>query len=118
MTVVAEAVNGAQAVSAYRQKTPNIRLINLRMPEMSRVEAMAAIHDAFPDRRLIALTTYEGEANVRRAFTAGAVPNELMDRSIYDGDLLDLQPATSAPPRINKTPSLRGTFAHNPVSSL
>jgi two-component system NarL family response regulator len=72
MTVVAEAVNGAQAVSAYRQKTPDIGLIDLRMPEMSGVEAMAAIHDEFPDCRLIALTTYEGDENVRRAFAAGA----------------------------------------------
>jgi DNA-binding NarL/FixJ family response regulator len=71
MTVVAEAVNGEQAVKAWREKKPDIGLIDMRMPVMSGVEAVAAIRHEFPDSRMIALTTYEGDENVRRAFAAG-----------------------------------------------
>jgi two-component system NarL family response regulator len=71
MTVVAEAVNGAQAVKAWRDKKPDVALIDMRMPIMSGVEAVAAIRSEFPDSKLIALTTYEGDENVRRAFAAG-----------------------------------------------
>lgn len=71
MTVVAEAVNGQQAVALYRDKKPDVALIDMRMPVMSGVEAAAAIRREFPDSRLIALTTYEGDENVRRAFAAG-----------------------------------------------
>lgn len=71
MIVVAEAVNGEQALHEWREKKPDVALIDLRMPVMSGMEAIAAIRREFPDSRLIALTTYEGDENVRRAFAAG-----------------------------------------------
>jgi DNA-binding NarL/FixJ family response regulator len=71
MTVVAEAVNGEQTINAYREKKPDVALIDMRMPVMSGIEAAAAIQGEFPGSRLIALTTYEGDENVRRAFGAG-----------------------------------------------
>jgi two-component system, NarL family, response regulator len=91
MTVVAEAVNGEQAVTIYRKKKPDVALIDLRMPVMSGIEAVAAIQSEFPDSRLIALTTYEGDENVRRAFAAGVrayltkdVKHEELVRTIHD----------------------------------
>ena len=71
MTVVAEAVNGEQAVKAWRETRPDVALVDIRMPVMSGVEAAAAIVGEFPGSRVIALTTYEGDENVRRAFAAG-----------------------------------------------
>lgn len=71
MTVVAEAVNGEQAVRMWREKKPDITLIDLRMPVLSGIEAAAEIRGEFPESRLIALTTYEGDESVRRAFAAG-----------------------------------------------
>jgi two-component system, NarL family, response regulator len=71
MEVVAEAVNGEQAVTAYREKRPDVGLIDMLMPVLSGLQAVAAIRSEFPDSRLIALTTYEGDENVRRAFAAG-----------------------------------------------
>lgn len=71
MSVVAEAVNGQQAVALYRETKPDVALIDMRMPVMSGVEAAAAIRREYPECRLIALTTYEGDENVRRAFSAG-----------------------------------------------
>jgi DNA-binding NarL/FixJ family response regulator len=71
MTVVAEAVNGEQMIKFWREKKPDVGLLDIRMPGLSGVEAAAAICSEFPGSRLIALTTYEGDENVRRAFAAG-----------------------------------------------
>jgi two-component system NarL family response regulator len=71
MTVVAEASNGQQALEMYRQHRPDVALLDIRMPGMSGVEAAAAIRAEFPDARMIALTTYGGDEDVRRALAAG-----------------------------------------------
>jgi DNA-binding NarL/FixJ family response regulator len=71
MTVVAEASNGQQALEMYRQYRPDVALLDIRMPGMSGVEAAAAIRAEFPEARMIALTTYGGDEDVRRALAAG-----------------------------------------------
>jgi two-component system NarL family response regulator len=71
MTVVAEAGNGQQAVEQYRKHLPDIALLDMRMPVMSGVEAATAIRAEFPQARLIALTTYGGDEDIRRALAAG-----------------------------------------------
>ena len=71
MTVVAEAVNGQQAVDLFRKHLPDVALLDLRMPVLSGVEAAAKIRAAFPEARMIALTTYGGDEDIRRALAAG-----------------------------------------------
>jgi two-component system NarL family response regulator len=71
MEVVGEATNGKQAVDLYRQHLPDVALLDLRMPVMSGLEAAAAIRSEFPKAKLIALTTYGGDEDVRRALAAG-----------------------------------------------
>jgi DNA-binding NarL/FixJ family response regulator len=71
MAVVAEAANGQQAVELYRQHRPDVALLDLRMPGMGGVEAAAAIRAEFPQARMIALTTYGGDEDIRRALSAG-----------------------------------------------
>jgi len=71
MVVVAEAVDGQQTVTEYRAHKPDVALIDMRMPVMSGVDAVIAIRREFPDSHLIALSTYEGDENVRRALAAG-----------------------------------------------
>jgi len=71
MTVVAEATNGTQAVELYRQHRPDIALLDLRMPGMTGIEAAAAIRKEFPQARMIALTTYGGDEDIRRTLAAG-----------------------------------------------
>jgi len=71
MTVVAEASNGQQAVELYRQHLPDVTLLDLRMPGMGGVEAAKAIRAEFPNAHLIALTTYGGDEDIRRALAAG-----------------------------------------------
>lgn len=71
MTVVAEASNGQQAIELYRQHQPDVALLDLRMPVMTGVEAAIAIRKEFPHARMIALTTYGGDEDIRRALAAG-----------------------------------------------
>jgi DNA-binding NarL/FixJ family response regulator len=71
MTVIAEAADGRQAVELYRDHLPDLALIDMRMPILSGIDATLAIRAEFPDARLIALTTYGGDADIRRAMKAG-----------------------------------------------
>lgn len=71
MTVVAEASNGQQAVELYRKHMPDVALLDMRMPIMSGVEAATAIRSEFPNARLVALTTYGGDEDIRRSLAAG-----------------------------------------------
>jgi two-component system NarL family response regulator len=73
MTVVAEASNGQQAVELFRMHRPDVTLLDLRMPGMGGVEAATAIRAEFPAARMIALTTYGGDEDIRRAFAAGVL---------------------------------------------
>ena len=71
MTVVAEASNGHQAVEMYGIHLPDVTLLDMRMPGMGGVEAATAIRGAHPNARMIALTTYGGDEDIRRALAAG-----------------------------------------------
>ena len=71
MTVVAEASNGQQAVELYRKYLPDVTLLDLRMPVMGGVEAAQSIRSEYPNARLIALTTYGGDEDIRRALASG-----------------------------------------------
>jgi two-component system NarL family response regulator len=72
MIVVAEAVNGEQAVAMYREHLPDVTLMDMWMPVMNGFEALAAIRSEFPDARVVALSTYGGDEDIRRALIAGA----------------------------------------------
>jgi DNA-binding NarL/FixJ family response regulator len=72
LELVAEAENGATAVALFREHRPDVALMDLRMPVMDGVEAIRTITTEFPDARILALTTYEGDADIRRALDAGA----------------------------------------------
>jgi DNA-binding NarL/FixJ family response regulator len=72
LKLVAEAENGARAVELYREHQPDVCLMDLRMPVMDGVEAIRTITSEFPNARILALTTYEGDADIRRALEAGA----------------------------------------------
>jgi two-component system, NarL family, response regulator len=83
MTVVAEATNGQQAIELYRAHLPDVTLLDLRMPILSGIEAAAAIHKEYPRAKLIALTTYGGDEDIRRALQAG-VQAYLMKDILHD----------------------------------
>jgi len=72
MTLVAEAVNGREAINQFRTHQPDVTLMDLQMPEMSGLDAMIAIRGEFPEARIIVLTTYTGDVQAMRAIQAGA----------------------------------------------
>ncbi len=72
MSVIAEGTNGQQAIDLYREHRPDVMLIDLRMPVLGGVDAIAAIRREFPNARLIVLTTYDGDEDIYRSLQAGA----------------------------------------------
>jgi len=72
MTVIAEGINGQQAVELYRKHRPDVMLMDLRMPVMGGVEAITAIRREFPSARVVVLTTYDGDEDIYRSLQAGA----------------------------------------------
>lgn len=72
MTIVAQASNGREAVESFRRLRPDVTLMDLRMPDMSGIEAITVIRHEFPNARIIVLTTYAGDAQAAAALKAGA----------------------------------------------
>jgi len=95
MLLVAEATCGREAVQRVREYSPDVTLMDLRLPDMSGIDAMIAILSEFPTARVIILTTFAGDVEITRALEAGArayvlksmPPNELMDviRQVHAG---------------------------------
>lgn len=73
MEVVGEAQNGAEALDLFRQRRPDVTLMDLQMPVLDGIAATKAIRTEFPDARIIILTTYTGDAQVIQALNAGAI---------------------------------------------
>ena len=80
MKLVAEASNGAEAITEFKKHRPDVTLMDLQMPEMSGIEATIAIRGDFPNARIIVLTTYPGDVQVVRALKAGARAYLLKDQ--------------------------------------
>ena len=84
MDVVAEAGTGTEAVQLFRQHQPDITLMDLRMPEMTGVEAIAAIRQEFPNACIIILTTYDTDEDIFRGLQVGARGYILKDTKMVD----------------------------------
>jgi DNA-binding NarL/FixJ family response regulator len=95
MELVAEAVNGLEAIEAFRKYRPDVTLMDLQMPGMGGIEATAEIRKEFPQARIVILTTYSGDIQASKALKLGAVGyllkgmlrTELIDtiRQVYAG---------------------------------
>jgi DNA-binding NarL/FixJ family response regulator len=72
MMLIGQAGNGREAISMFRQQRPDVTLMDLRMPDMSGIEAIAAIRAEFDQARIIVLTTYAGDVQAAAALKAGA----------------------------------------------
>lgn len=79
MEVAGSASDGEEAVRLYNEMHPDVTLMDLRMPRMGGVEAIAAIRAADPEARVLVLTTYDGDEDVFRALKAGACGYLLKD---------------------------------------
>ena len=95
MVMVAQASNGREAIRLFREHQPDVTLMDLRMPDISGIDALSAILGEFPDARIVMLTTFEGDVEIQRSLAAGArgyllknmPPNELVEvvRQVHAG---------------------------------
>lgn len=95
MLLVAEASTGGEAIKRYREVRPDVTLMDLRLPDVSGIEAMIAICTEFATARIILLTTFDGDVEIQRALEAGAraymlksmPPDQLVDviRQVHAG---------------------------------
>lgn len=95
MSVVAEACTGREAIELFRIHHPDVTLMDIRMPGLSGVDAMAEILRDFPEAKFIVLSTYSGDVQILRALKAGArayllkgfLRKQLLDtiRGVYAG---------------------------------
>ena len=72
LSVVAQANNGQEAVKLFGQHRPDVVLMDLRMPQMDGVEAIAAIRAECTNPQIVVLTTYDGDEDIYRGLRAGA----------------------------------------------
>jgi DNA-binding NarL/FixJ family response regulator/class 3 adenylate cyclase len=102
--VVGEAENGREGVAAADRLMPDVILMDLLMPEMGGLEAIAAIKQAHPEIEIVAVTSFIEEEKVTSALEAGASGYLLKDaeaeevaqaiRAAYHGEV-HLDPAVS-----------------------
>ncbi|MBV9179742.1 MAG: response regulator transcription factor [Acidobacteria bacterium] len=76
------ATSGADGIDLFRKALPDIVLVDLRLPDMPGTEVIESVVRDFPAARVIALTTYKGDADIQRAMAAGARSYLLKD-SMY-----------------------------------
>jgi DNA-binding NarL/FixJ family response regulator len=72
MELVSQASSGNDAIQQYREHRPDVTLMDLRLPDLSGIDALIAIRAEFPEARVIMLTTFEGDVEIQRALQAGA----------------------------------------------
>lgn len=96
--VVAQAADGHEALSLFRTHQPQLTLMDLHMPRMDGLAAVAAIRQEFPQALIVAVTSYEGDARVARALELGVRayilktdhPKDIQQklRRVLDGELV------------------------------
>ena len=79
LEVVGEAADGAEAVRRVAELTPDVVLMDLRMPVLDGAGATEAIRAAHPRVHVLVLTTYESDGDILRAVEAGATGYLLKD---------------------------------------
>jgi two-component system, NarL family, response regulator len=96
--IIAEAGDGDEACKLYDELYPNVVLLDLRMPNKDGLHAITELMARKPKPRIIVMTTYESEEDIRRTLKAGAkgylakgtAPQEIRDavRKVAKGDSL------------------------------
>src|SRR5215470_3918972 len=72
MEVVAQASDGREALEYFQKLQPDVTVMDLRLPDMTGIDALIAIRERFPDACVMILTTIECDSEIQRALAAGA----------------------------------------------
>jgi DNA-binding NarL/FixJ family response regulator len=74
MKVIAEAADGETAVRLYREHRPDVVTMDLKLPgKFGGWQAISAIRSAFPQAKILVLTTLIGDEHIYRALQSGAL---------------------------------------------
>jgi two-component system NarL family response regulator len=92
--VIGEAADGISAVTKFDELRADVALIDLRLPGQSGIEAIRAIRAKHPKAGLIAITSFDGDADARNALAAGA--NGFLFKGSPGTEILDAVRAVSA----------------------
>jgi two-component system NarL family response regulator len=71
--VVGEAADGREGIEQYERLRPDVAIVDIRLPGVGGIEVIAAILRLDPDARIVAMTSYSGDVELRRALDAGAL---------------------------------------------
>jgi DNA-binding NarL/FixJ family response regulator len=95
MTLVGQAATAHEGIRQYRELKPDITLMDVRLPDMSGIDALLVLRSEFPNARVVMLSTFQGDVEVQRALTGGArgfllktmTPEEIMGsiRLVHSG---------------------------------
>jgi DNA-binding NarL/FixJ family response regulator len=73
ITIVAEATDGEEACELYDQHSPDVLILDLRMPKKDGLQVLSELMSSrVPEPRIIVMTAFESEEDIRRASGAGA----------------------------------------------
>jgi DNA-binding NarL/FixJ family response regulator len=72
MQLVAQASSGRQAIEYCRKHKADVVLMNVKLPDISGIEAMIAMRAEFPETRFVIVTSFARESEIRRALAEGA----------------------------------------------
>ncbi|MBP7795478.1 MAG: response regulator transcription factor [Elusimicrobiales bacterium] len=85
--VVGEAKTGPEAVEMVRRLKPDVVLMDIKIPEMDGISATKIIRSKFPETNVIILSSYEDEAHITEAVSAGA--NGYLSKMLPASDLVN-----------------------------
>jgi len=87
MRVVGQGSTGHEAIQLFREHQPDVALMDVRLPDMSGIDAMITIRGEFPEARIIMVTSSEGDVEMQRALAGGA--RGFMLKSMPPKDLIE-----------------------------
>ena len=82
LSIVAEASNGKEAIDLARKHKPDVILMDNKMPELTGIEATQIIKKDMPEIKIIGLSMYSEDANIKEFLDAGADTYLLKDCGI------------------------------------
>ncbi len=86
MQLVAQASTAEEAIAAFRRHRPDVTLMDVRLPGVDGIDALVAIRGEFPRARIVMLSTFDSDGEIRRALRSGAAGYLL--KSMPKGELL------------------------------
>ena len=113
LDVIAEAGTGAEAVALARELRPDVVLLDVRMPEMDGLQALAAIKAEMPDISVVMLTVYASTEYLSRAIAAGAAGYLLKDAE--PDEIVRVGRAAAEGDRVIDASLLQSVLEHTPV---